>query len=67
MSNAIMRLERFMPYALERFRGIFPAALTMFDRDNNFDQEATARRWGWLVTHQKADGLVITGMSLPAR
>jgi dihydrodipicolinate synthase/N-acetylneuraminate lyase len=52
-----------MPYALERFRGIFPAALTMFDRDNNFDEEATACHWDWLVTRQKADGLVITGTS----
>ena len=52
-----------MSYALERFRGIFPAALTMFDRDNNFDEEATARHWDWLITHQGADGLVITGTS----
>jgi|SRR5579875_917805 len=52
-----------MPYALERFRGIFPAALTMFDRDNNFDEEATARHWDWLITHQGADGLIITGTS----
>ncbi len=52
-----------MPYALERFRGIFPAALTMFDRDNDLDEEATARHWDWLITHQKADGLIITGTS----
>ena len=52
-----------MPYALERFRGVFPAALTMFDRDNNFDEEATARHWDWLIDQQKADGLVITGTS----
>jgi len=52
-----------MPYPLERFRGIFPAALTMFDRDNNFDEEATARHWDWLIDRQKADGLVITGTS----
>ena len=52
-----------MAYALDRFRGIFPAALTMFDRDNNFDEEATARHWDWLIDHQKADGLVITGTS----
>ncbi len=52
-----------MAYALNRFRGIFPAALTMFDRDNNFDEEATARHWNWLIDHQKADGLVITGTS----
>jgi 4-hydroxy-tetrahydrodipicolinate synthase len=52
-----------MPYALERFRGIFPAALTMFDRDNNLDEEATAHHWDWLIAGQKADGLVITGTS----
>jgi dihydrodipicolinate synthase/N-acetylneuraminate lyase len=55
--------EKTMPYALERFRGIFPAALIMFDRDNNFDEEATARHWDWLITHQGADGLIITGTS----
>ena len=52
-----------MPYPLERFRGIFPAALTMFDRDNNLDEDATARHWEWLIENQKADGLVITGTS----
>ena len=52
-----------MPFALERFRGIFPAALTMFDKDNNLDEEATARHWDWLITHEGADGLVITGTS----
>ncbi len=43
-----------MPYPLERFRGIFPAALTMFDRDNNLDEDATARHWDWLIT--KSEG-----------
>jgi 4-hydroxy-tetrahydrodipicolinate synthase len=52
-----------MPYALEHFRGIFPAALTMFDRDNNLDEEATTRHWDWLIRDQGADGLVITGTS----
>jgi 4-hydroxy-tetrahydrodipicolinate synthase len=52
-----------MPFALDRFRGIFPAALTMFDKDNNLDEEATARHWDWLITRQAADGLVITGTS----
>jgi 4-hydroxy-tetrahydrodipicolinate synthase len=52
-----------MPYVLDRFRGIFPAALTMFDKDNNLDEEATARHWDWLITRQGADGLVITGTS----
>jgi 4-hydroxy-tetrahydrodipicolinate synthase len=52
-----------MPYALDRFRGIFPAALTMFDKDNNLDEEATARHWDWLITHQGANGLVIAGTS----
>jgi dihydrodipicolinate synthase/N-acetylneuraminate lyase len=51
-----------MPYSLEKFRGIFPAALTMFDRDNNLDEEATARHWDWLI-RQGVDGLVITGTS----
>ena len=52
-----------MSYDLSRFRGIFPAALTMFDRDNEFDEDATARHWEWLITDQQADGLVITGTS----
>lgn len=52
-----------MPFALERFRGIFPAALTMFDKDNNLDEEATARHWDWLITQQGADGLVVAGSS----
>lgn len=52
-----------MPFALDRFRGIFPAALTMFDKDNNLDEEATARHWDWLITRQGADGLVIAGTS----
>jgi dihydrodipicolinate synthase/N-acetylneuraminate lyase len=52
-----------MPYSLEKFRGIFPAALTTFDREGNFDEEATARHWDWLITHQEADGLVIGGTS----
>jgi 4-hydroxy-tetrahydrodipicolinate synthase len=52
-----------MPFALDRFRGIFPAALTMFDKDNNLDEEATARHWDWLITRQATDGLVITGTS----
>jgi 4-hydroxy-tetrahydrodipicolinate synthase len=52
-----------MSYALERFQGIFPAALTMFDRDNNFDEEATASHWDWLISKQKVDGLVIAGTS----
>jgi 4-hydroxy-tetrahydrodipicolinate synthase len=52
-----------MTFALDRFRGIFPAALTMFDKDNNLDEEATGRHWDWLITQQHADGLVITGTS----
>lgn len=51
-----------MPYSLARFRGIFPAALTMFDRDNNLDEDATARHWDWLIK-QGVDGLVIAGTS----
>src|SRR5258707_14306142 len=52
-----------MPFDVKRFRGIFPAALTMFDEKNNFDEEATARHWDWLITHQEVDGLVIAGTS----
>jgi len=35
----------------------------MFDRENNLDEEATARHWDWLITQQGADGLVIAGTS----
>src|ERR1700744_4458445 len=52
-----------MAFKLDRFRGIFPAALTMFDRDDNLDEDATARHWEWLISNQKADGLVIAGTS----
>src|SRR5579863_2374865 len=52
-----------MSFALDRFRGIFPAALTMFDKDNELDEESTARHWEWLIEKQKADGLVIAGTS----
>ncbi len=51
-----------MPYALEKFRGIFPAALTMFDRENELDEDATALHWDWLI-RQGVDGLVIAGTS----
>ena len=49
-------------YSLDRFHGIFPAALTMFDRDNNLDENATAKHWDWLI-RQGVDGLVIAGTS----
>jgi dihydrodipicolinate synthase/N-acetylneuraminate lyase len=52
-----------MSFALDRFRGIFPAALTMFDKDNLLDEEATARHWEWLIEEQQVDGLVIAGTS----
>ena len=52
-----------MPFALDRYRGIFPAALTMFDKDNNLDEDATGRHWEWLITQQGVDGLVIAGTS----
>jgi dihydrodipicolinate synthase/N-acetylneuraminate lyase len=52
-----------MPFDLKPFRGIFPAALTMFDKENNLDVDATARHWEWLITKQGADGLVIAGTS----
>ncbi len=48
---------------LKRFRGIFPAALTMFDQNGTMDEEATARHWDWLISHEGADGLVIAGTS----
>src|SRR6476661_8885872 len=51
-----------MPYALDRFRGIFPAALTMFDKENRVDESATAAHWDWLI-RQGVDGLVIAGTS----
>jgi 4-hydroxy-tetrahydrodipicolinate synthase len=52
-----------MPFTLDRFRGIFPAALTMFDKDNQLDEDATARHWDWLIEKQHIDGLVIAGTS----
>ena len=52
-----------MPFDITPFRGIFPAALTMFDKENNLDMEATARHWDWLISSQGADGLVIAGTS----
>ena len=51
-----------MPYPLQSFRGIFPAALTMFDADNNIDEARTAKHWDWLI-RQGVDGLVIAGTS----
>lgn len=51
-----------MPYDLKPFRGIFPAALTMFDAEGRLDEEATARHWEWLI-RQGVDGLVIAGTS----
>lgn len=51
-----------MSYSLENFHGIFPAALTMFDRDNNLDEEGCAQHWDWLI-RQGVDGLVIAGTS----
>lgn len=51
-----------MPYPLQSFRGIFPAALTMFDADNNIDEDRTAKHWDWLI-RQGVDGLVIAGTS----
>jgi 4-hydroxy-tetrahydrodipicolinate synthase len=52
-----------MSFALDRFRGIFPAALTMFDKENLLDEAATARHWEWLIENQRVDGLVIAGTS----
>jgi dihydrodipicolinate synthase/N-acetylneuraminate lyase len=51
-----------MPYPLDKFRGIFPAALTMFDKENSLDEDATAAHWEWLIG-QGVDGLVIAGTS----
>jgi 4-hydroxy-tetrahydrodipicolinate synthase len=51
-----------MPQSLKQFRGIFPAALTMFDKENNLDEESTAQHWDWLI-RQGIDGLVIAGTS----
>ena len=52
-----------MPFALDRFRGIFPAALTMFDGGGKVDEQATACHWDWLVVKQQVDGLVVLGTS----
>ncbi len=52
-----------MPFALDQFRGIFPAALTMFNKENQLDEDATARHWEWLIEQQQVDGLVIAGTS----
>lgn len=52
-----------MRYDLSRFRGIFPAALTMFDADDQIDERATADHWDWLIAEQNVDGLVIAGTS----
>jgi len=46
-----------MPFFL--LRGIFPAALTGFDRENNLDEEATSWYWNGL-SRQGADDLLIT-------
>ena len=51
-----------MPFDLSRFRGIFPAAMTMFDENENLDEAATAAHWEWLL-RQGVDGLVIAGTS----
>ena len=51
-----------MSFDLTRFRGIFPAAMTMFDADGNLDEAATGAHWRWLI-EQGADGLVICGTS----
>lgn len=49
-------------FALSKFQGIFPAAMTMFDADQELDEAATVDHWNWLV-EQGAHGLVIAGTS----
>ncbi len=49
-------------FDLTRFRGIFPAAMTMFDAAGNLDEPATEEHWRWLI-EQGADGLVVCGTS----
>lgn len=49
-------------FDLSRFKGIFPAALTMFDVNGEIDEEATLAHWNWLV-EQGVHGLVIAGTS----
>lgn len=51
-----------MPFPLESFQGIFPAALTVFDERERLDEEGTARHWEWLL-REGVDGLVIAGTS----
>jgi len=49
-----------MACALDRFRGIFPAAFTMLDADCALNNDATARHWDWLI-RQGVDRPVIVG------
>ena len=42
--------------------GIYPAAMTMFDRAGQLDEAATRRHYEWLVA-EGADGLVVGGTS----
>jgi 4-hydroxy-tetrahydrodipicolinate synthase len=44
------------------YQGIFPAAMTMFDKDGNLDESATLEHWKWLAG-EGIHGLVIAGTS----
>lgn len=45
-----------------KYQGIFPAAMTMFDKDGNLDESATREHWKWLAG-AGIHGLVIAGTS----
>ena len=49
-------------FDLSPYRGIFPAAMTFFDRDGNLDTTSTLDHWQWLV-EQGVHGLVVAGTS----
>ncbi len=48
--------------AATTWEGIFPAAMTMFDKRGQLDEKATLRHFDWLV-QEGIQGIVITGTS----
>jgi 4-hydroxy-tetrahydrodipicolinate synthase len=50
------------PQAGQPWAGVFPASLTMFERDGGLDLPATKRHIAWLVD-QGANGVVVAGTS----
>ena len=45
-----------------RWQGIYPAAMTMFDKKGNLDENATVNHFDWLIK-QGVQGLVVAGTS----